>query len=445
MPESFTIFPGRNPFQLVFLAEQLLVLLLASLLFIIYIWKKRPNGWLKPFGPDYQLKIIIRGAIAATLSRWWVLALPLALKLTYQYQFTFLDWTSIRLSVDSKLKREELCRSLDKYLADDNLFSSDVLVDKISKEISSSLEFPSELWNLYLGPVLGIVIAIAILIWFERTRRKNNIISSESNSMLISGFRLALVSFTIVTICISMGSIWFLSFYNIKPLDRILFILPILLITPGIASILSVWFSAIYQKGSNFQQEFNQIESDQCDKQISFINLVLIVFLPVIFIVCIKELLSFLEMWSPFSNTYYMWKILETLDVIISWCLFPLPFLVARHLLGLRDGFKLLYQTWRHHFRRLITLAILIVATDSIGDVIRTTYYTAMPSSPTTFEECMNLWFAPDPIGVIITILNVFLGMTAFMIVVISFQSGALDLPEDKGEREEKDMEEVGE
>jgi len=407
-------------------------LLAAVLIFIATNHSRLAQTWNKFFTPPHSLKYFFRQTLAGMFSRWWILAVPLALTISSNMDLKLVILMQIKLNPEILAEQQKLCKEYSKPSRHSMNDLKPYLLASLASSASSSLSSPITMEEgLPLGTISFVASSIALLvsiIFFLQRKSKGMQTTEKIISLILIGSLLLVIAVVMDMI----NQTWRITPNNPNSIS---FFEPYL-IYMGIAAIETLWFAAIYLAGTSTAGDFSIINSRSGKKPV--FDLILQTFPVFLAFYLLSSLFS--VPWSMFITPHHyrtdsiFYQIIDSkfLTIILAWCFYPLPFLAAKHGLNLRTIFPLLLKTWRHHFIKLLSLALIVVAVTVLGGFVLQYYKFTLPHPAHTLEQCMEgLKIDIDIWAMLINTARVIFNTALLMLMVKVFSSDALEVPKE--------------
>jgi len=403
---------------------------LAVIIFLFWVINRSrlPKSWDQFFKSPYSLKYYFRQALAGVFSRWWILVVPLVLFISSSMELKFINRIQTKLNPEILVEHQKSCEKYSK--------SSEQSMDKLKANLSAtlylsvinSLSSPIQMENLPFGLASILIISVLLLIWTIISLRKKAGAMQQTQKIVTAIFVICSLLLIIVIPFNFIKYIWF-----ITPGKNVDFsdMLQPSLIYLGLSSIYSIWFVLLFEAGMASVGNSHSDDRESIKRQT--FELTLKVF-PVFLIINFgMSLLSF--PWTfiiPDKLNYLLYQIptSKILGIVLAWCFYPLPFIIARHDLNLRNAFSFLLKIWRHHFIKLLTLAFIVFFITVLAGIILLYYKFTLHHPIQTIEQCLEASkLEIYPMVMVIGAVCVAIQTVLFMLLVKVFSSGALDLP----------------
>jgi|GEM_PF-6617748 len=420
---------------LVSLLVRLFLLGLAVFLGGAYIQKRRPEDWLDSFDWDFSLGRMIRVSVHLVFSRWWIIGIPLIAEFLIMHEAYILNLPDYVLGTLASDRPDSLCRGID--LVDNYYLVSEggTVIGRIIAAINGRFEAPADTWQLPLASLFGIVASFYALVWFEDNKdaaEENDDLSWSASTyfpLALLVFPLSILFKIFIYYPVSTG---FEGFLNVEEMS--LFWTALGFLTGTVAGFMgrtvlfSFWFALLYRTGLEWRRSiYGPGGQDDTDEKAELVKLVLASF-PAIFLIILV-----LTIAEIYPNVFVLLrssppKVSYGIAVVLVWALFPLPFIMARNGTGLKRSLSILFLTWLNHFRKLLALAALTAAAGIPGALLINIFN--MHEHLVVFYAVCHRWTWTGFIYLLPFLVLAVPVMMAFLVTVLAFETGGLDVPE---------------
>jgi hypothetical protein len=447
----------HNAFGPLFIAAVLLFIALG------YLKRRGPESSLKPFDREHSLYSMLRTAVSISLSRWWLIGIPIIFgidKLNFDdiSRYRILkSWTYHGIGDPTAH-----ISFLDSVKALFTLESWIVIFWYVVSDSGQNIKGISAFGNIPFSPLMWTMAAWAVLYWFKRTSKNHEGPLEKLHKFQWKYLVIVLASLTLLLLLSPLLILTILDQTNGPDVLGGIVLLGSLSVFASPIYI-SLWFSAVYVIVFDWDSKSSEMVISNDLESLTFQNFFIV--FPVLLIISIvffilysisTVLVSFNHFMMDFlinhpvllsflKEPYGFRLIMDLLMIVFAWLIFPLPVLAVRYNVGIRDGVKLSIRTWTHNFRRLVTLIVVCLTFYAILSGILGMENIVYQGGISTWPANEHLW-PYKLIKMLIIPLESFVTVVCFIFILLAFQTGSLDLPEEmSGNDEEGNVEDVEE